>query len=474
MICGDAELKRDKKSDKAGFWWLAAFLIIFILSILYALRSNVTEYYYDSRNYWNLANDLFYDGPEPINILKFPKSIRGYFFPILTGYFKYFFPGVWGWRILVSLSMAFCFSLSLPYAIGEKPIRSLVDVIRSLLAFTVYMWIWGDYSQYPLTDFSSCFYLLSAIAFLRCIRKDHKPLIQAVFGLCAGVFLYAAYNTRPTFLYSAVIVFAAFILINRKRSSVVLISMAGILTGMLIFALPQCYINNRHDSVFSPLVNYDLVDNEVFKGLTTSRYETYIGDPDVYPRSALIFDDLTGWQIIRREKLSAGSFRLYDIFPLFLKYPLDMAGIYVRHLLSLLTPVYRQVYVTDIYAFEPVTAVVSMVLWLIAGFGILERIKAKGTDLNALWILSVCVPGLLQIFDEPELRFFLPIYILCYYYVFAVIDHKSLLRSFKSNRIPVLLISLLILVLWITLTGNILASKRDGALLFFDGLFFKF
>lgn len=448
------------------FWWLPVFAVVFVISLLYAARANVTELYFDSKYYWTLSSVISENGPDPIYILRFPESVRGYFFPVLIGYFRLFFHGITGWRVLASLSLAVCFSLSLPYAVKGRGISSLKGSVRTLLAYVLFMWIWGGLMQYPLSDFIACFLLISAIALLRTIPKQQKTRLKILSGFVAGALLYAAYNTRTTYLYSIIVVLAAFILINRKKTRTVLITGLSVIFGMAVLSLPQCYINNHNEGKISPLVNYDLIDNEVFKGLTTARYETYIGDFEVYPRSGLIFDDLAGWQIVQRENISEENFELSRIFDLFLKYPLDMTGIYFRHLLSLLTPVYRQVYVTDITDFSVLTILVSIILWLTAGYGILIQIREQGISLNALWILSVCIPGLLQIFDEPELRFFLPLYLLCYYEVCAVLDWKKYLRALKANWLPVLILSLLITAFWISQTGDILAAKRNGALLF--------
>ena len=445
---------------------LTVFAVVFAVSLLYAARANVTELYFDSKYYWKLSDVIYENGLDPIYILRFPESVRGYFFPVLIGYFRIFFHGITGWRVLASLSMAACFSLSLPYAVKGRGISSLKESVRTLLAYALFMWIWAGLMQYPLSDFIAFFLLISAIALLRTVHQDRKTWLKILSGFIAGALLYAAYNTRTTYLYSIIIVLAAFILINRKRTRTILITGLSLIFGMAVLSLPQCYINNHNEGEISPLVNYDLIDNEIFKGLTTARYETYIGDFEVYPRSGLIFDDLAGWQIVQRENISEENFELSRIFDLFLKYPLDMTGIYFRHLLSLLTPVYRQVYVTDITGFSVLTILVSILLWLTAGYGILIQIREQGIGLNALWILAVCIPGLLQIFDEPELRFFLPLYLLCYYEVCAVLDWKKYLRALKANWLPVLILSLLVTAFWISQTGDILAAKRNGALLF--------
>ena len=466
MAAGNNRAETKNKTDiKQHFYQLTVFAVVFAVSLLYATRANVTELYFDSKYYWKLSNVIYENGLDPIYILRFPESVRGYFFPVLIGYFRIFFHGIAGWRVLASLSMATCFSLSLPYAVKGRGISSLKESVRTLLAYALFMWIWGDLMQYPLSDFIACFLLISAIAFLRTVPQQQKTRLKILSGFIAGALLYAAYNTRTTYLYSIIIVPAAFVLINRKRTRTILITGLSMIFGMAFLSLPQCYINRHNGGSFSPLVNYDLIDNEVFKGLTTARYETYIGDFEVYPRSGLIFDDPAGWQIVQRENLSEETFRLSNIFRLFLKYPLDMTGIYFRHLLSLLTTVWRQIYITDIYGFDLLTILISILLWLTAGYGVLIQIKEQDINLNVLWILAVCLPGLLQIFDEPELRFFLPLYLLCYDYVFVQIDWKKYLRALRANWPQVLILSVLIILFWLSQTGDILAAKRNGALL---------
>ena len=464
--------KRTEIEQKAKWLpWLysaAAFVLIYICSLRYAAWADVYEYYFDSKYYWNLANVVFDNGDKPfipIYILKYPQSIRGYFFPVLVGLFKYIFQGMKGWRILASLSMAGCFSFSLPFAVKNGPIDSIKELLRTLLAYVVFMWVWGNFMQYPLSDFFSFLLLLTAIAFLRILGKMKHIALKGIFGFFAGACLYAAYNTRTTFFYSALLVLLAVILQNRKKVRTLCVVMVTVLLGMAVMALPQCHINRYHEGVYSPRVFYDLVDSEVYRGIYTARYETYIGVSDAYPSVEAVFRDRAGTELIRREKLTEADFQLEQIFGLFLKYPLDMCGIYFRHLVSLLTPVYRQVYLTDIYAVDWVCILVSIMIWLAAGYGSIVQVHEKGFSVNGLFFLALCLPGLLQIFDEPELRFFLPIYVLAYDYVFVRIDYRHLFHHFRKHWLPVVIISLLILCFWISLTGDTLANLSSRPLL---------
>ena len=463
-----AEISKNTDKPFRQYFWVIAFILIYFLSMQYAKYADITVQYYDSKVYWNLANDILYNGYNPIYILRFPQSIRGYFFPVLIGYFKAFFNGIRGWRILASLSVGLCFSLSLPYAIKGRGIHSIRELFRTMLAYAVFMWVWGNFMQYPLSDFFSFFFLISAIAGLRSINFIPSVFLKALAGFISGLLLYAAYNTRPTFLYSILVILTIYLFINRKYRKYVWIVLGNILLGMVILSLPQCYINNRHEGSFSPKVFYNLVGSEVFRGIYTARYETYTGNSDDLHAGGFVFTDPVGKIILEREKISIEDFQINRIFDLFLKYPLDMPGIYIRHFLSLMTPVYRDVYISNIYEIDWILIIVSIFLWLLAGYGLLVQISDNGLKVEALWIFAVCLPGLLQIFDEPELRFFLPLYVLCYYYVFVMIDFKTLYREFRVKIIPVLVIILAVFMLWLTLTGSILSSGIDKPLLISD------
>ncbi len=463
-----AEISKKTNKRFQRYYWAIVFILIFFLSMQYAKHADITVQHYDSKEYWNLANDILYNGYNPIYILRFPQSIRGYFFPVLVGYFKAFFNGIRGWRVLASISVGLCFSLSLPYAIKGRGICSVRELLRTMLAYTVFMWVWGNFMQYPLSDFFSFFFLISAIAILRAIDLISSVVLKAFAGFICGILLYAAYNTRPTFLYSILVILPVYLFINRKNRKYVWIVLVNILLGMVILSLPQCYINNRHEGSFSPKVFYDLVDSEVYRGIYTARYETYTGTLTGFRAAGLVFEDPVGRIILERENISIDDFQINRIFDLFLKYPLDMPGIYFRHLLSLLTPVYRNVYISNIYEIDCVLIIVSIFLWLLAGYGLLVQISNNGLKVDALWIFAVCLPGLLQIFDEPELRFFLPLFVLCYYYVFVMIDYKTLYRAFLVKKISVLIIFLAVFMLWLTLTGSILSSGKDRPLLISD------
>ncbi|MEE3446725.1 MAG: hypothetical protein VZQ78_11025 [Prevotella sp.] len=90
----------------------------------------------------------------------------------------------------------------------------------------------------------------------------------------------------------------------------------------------------------------DLKNWQIAQGLTVDRYETFAGKDSVQIPQ-MRFDDKAGISLEKKEKVSAGI-SLTQLVELVFKYPLDIAGIYSRHLINYLTTVWRQAYITDL------------------------------------------------------------------------------------------------------------------------------
>ena len=453
-----------------------AFIAVFALSIIYAAAADIQNYPFDSLYYWIKADPVFENG---FNIMLYPNTFRGYLFPVLVGIFKNLFHGAWGWRIIAAISAGFTFSFSLPIVISGRRIHSYKQVLRTVLSFVFFMWIWGNFMQYPLSDFCAAAFLLAGVSLLKSMVPDRFSMNTLLKGFGCGVLLYAAYNTRAAFLYGAVFALMVFVFLNRKHPKFVLLVFAAALAGGFLTALPQCLLNQQYVGAFSPKVyteaysddDKNLQTVQAFSGIRRGRRETYAGDEQLhYPQAAVIFNDPVGMEIIRRRNLSFDRFSLTTVIKLFFEFPLDMMGIYTRHLVSLMTPMYRQVYVDNLYRDKGLVASVSVILWLIAGFGVLGQLERKKSLPNLLWIFAVCLPSLLQLFGNPEIRFFLPVYLLCYTFVFVTIDYKEAIVSLKSKWIRTVICFVIVFMLWMTIFGNIVSNSQVRTFIIHDSL----
>ena len=214
----------------------------------------------------------------------------------------------------------------------------------------------------------------------------------------------------------------------------------------------------------------DLQTQQLFWGLTLPRYETYIGDHTYYGQDAVYFDDPMGAEIINREDLAVENFKTTTVIELFFKYPLDMLALYMRHLISLMTPAFRQIYITDLYPNKGLFATVSILIWIMAGLGLIHALNKKNITSQTFYMISICIPSLLQMFGAPEIRFFLPVYLLCYVYVFVYIDYKELISYYRGKWIYVLLGSVSIFLLWIVVYGDVLSMNQYIPLIIHDNI----
>ena len=457
---------------------ILSFVLIFVFSLAYAFIHNITIYYYDAGYYWETADPVFKNG---FNLLNFPETLRGYFLPVLISFFKYKFHTVFAWRLLSSLFAASCFSISLPYFLLGRLIKSVKELLRTLLSYFFFMYIWGNFMQYPLSDFAAAFFMFSGVSILKNQRgkNGYAKIILLILG---GMFLYAAYNTRVAYLYGILVSIVILICINFQNIKNMLFKLFCVLIGMSVIALPQCLINKQYVGSFSPKVyteqaygySRSLQLQQVFWGLSYSRFEGYLPNTNntashYYPEMEVIFNDSVGNEIINRENLEEETFSLSDFFLTFLKYPFDMLSLYMRHLVSLLTPAYRKVYNDDLYVEKGFYASVSIIIWLIAGISLLT-LKNRHENNNEKWYyLALILPCLLQLFGAPEIRFFLPVYLLGYYYVFAVVDYKELIASLKGKWLQVSICSLIVFMLWMTVYGDVLAANKHDVFMIDNG-----
>lgn len=466
------------KNHSKGLDWIV-FIIIFVASLIYAAIIDIRVYVYDSEYYWNIADPVFEEG---LNLLNFPYTYRGYLFPFLAGIVKNLFPDVWGWRVLASFFCAGTFSFSLPFLISGRRIKSYKEVFRTLLAFVFFMWIWGNFMQYPLSDFAAAAFLLTGVSILKSFHGIDLQWKTILKGIAAGLSLYAAYNTRAAFLYGAVCAVAVFGFMNRKNIKNAFCLLSAALISAFLIAIPQCLINEQYIGSFSPKVYTEAYSNEnnpdvnlqkvqIFQGIGMDRRETYSGNEQLhYPQPPVFFEDPVGQEILRRRNLSVTRFSIPTVLKLMLEFPLDMIGIYTRHLISLMTPMYRQIYIDNLYPDKGIWTSVSALIWIFGIYAVLKQWKWKKSLPDSFWILSVCLPSFLQLFGSPEIRFFLPVYLLCYYYVFAAIDYRSIVSLRYGQWIRPALCILVVFILWMTIFGNILSNSQVRTFIIHDSL----
>lgn len=151
-----------------------------------------------------------------------------------------------------------------------------------------------------------------------------------------------------------------------------------------------------------------------------------------------------------------------------MKYPLDLIGLYLKHLLVGMTPTWREVYITDIHTQKGILITVSLAIWLISGLNVLENFWRKKWSGTVWYCAAIGFPCLLQMAGTVEVRFLIPAYVMVYYYVFVEIDYSALWAEIRSRALSILVTMMVIFVMWTSIIGTVLALNTEKTFLIHD------
>ena len=481
-----------QKRGKGLQRWMT--LILFLVFLVFGFYKGIKVYYHDSIYYWTVADTILTDGG--LNLQAFPETFRGYLLPTLFSLIKNLTNTVLGseiigYRLFSSLLMSLLLGMILPY-LTDIPIDTYRKAAGLLVCTGIALYFWGDFLQYPSSDMPAMVFMCGGTALLKYLllhMGERKWDLLIALG-CGGC-LYAAYNTRAAYLY-AVIVLGIYFLVKTIRAVVpgttvspdiirgnkltgYITVVLAITAGAALAAFPQMLINGQYTGVFTPRVMTEalfgyqksLQSTQVFWGISSSRYETYVGSYAVYPSPGIGFPDTAGSLIMAREGITAENFTYLTLIKLFLKYPLDFCGIYAKHLVGLLTPFFGDSFVHEIFAPKTLRVFLIALLWITGGLGLVVSSKHWKTD-NVIYLAALMVPGLLQMFGAPEIRFFIVIHFLFYFYLGCGMDVGELAAACKKYSVQIFPACMVIFFAWVTIVGGILQAATAEPLLIGD------
>lgn len=452
-------------------WGVRLFFLLLLMGVAYSAVVGEQVYYYDAWWYWNIASPVTESGH--FDLMAFPETFRGYFFPMLLLLFQELHLN---WNPLINGMMAATFAFSLPYLLQGKRIATFSSALRIALAYAAFLCVWGDFLQSPLSDIPAAAMMIAGSALIRSLLCSKSHVQTALRAFCAGVCLYAAYNTRAVFLYGICILLVLLVVTFRRDWKKLSISLTCLAVGIALIALPQCLINYQYIGSFNPKVyteqlydySSDLQLNQVLWGISIPKYETYIGAPSGYPNAGVRFIDPIGTEIIAREGISIDTFSYGLLLKLGMKYPMDFVGLYVKHLLVGMTPTWKNPYISDVHTQKGLLITVSIVIWLIAGLNVLENCRKKRWSSAVWYCIAVALPSLLQMVGAVEVRFLAPLYLMVYYYVFAGIDYAALWEGIRDRVFSILVVMLVIFAMWTSIIGSVLSMNTEMTFLIHD------
>lgn len=463
----------------ASFSFLS-FLSSFLIFFGYACIKGIDTVYLDSIYYWNIGDSVFAGGK--VDLLAFPQTYRGYFLHVLYGIIKrigrkIFHSEMMGFWIFVALVMAATLTVILP-SFFNLVVSNWRDFLGLMACCGLLLYFWGDFFLYPLSDMPAIAFMCAGVMLLKRamerLKGGNKPYITA---LICGMCLYASYNIRVTYVYGIVFIVLCMLFFYRNEKNIIKLLILCLVGGTII-AAPQMAINAHYTGQYSPRVlteqfndvSANLQTTQVYWGSLYSRFESFVGNPSDYPYAAVNYFDPVGTEIFAREGVTEANFSFSLFFKLIIKYPLDFAGIYARHLVSLLTPLFSQVYISEIVTVKVFRLIFIVILWLCWGvYTIYTKDRTRNCNLkDIIIIIGLLIPSILQFFGAPEMRFFFAVHLLLYFYVCYCLRWKELWGYFKGHVIQCLVPCVVIFFAWCSIIGSILQEVQCSVQLISD------
>lgn len=450
---------------------LIAFLLGCILLIVIGLVKNIdsTEYLFDSMDYYLAGKGFIVNGN--FALTNYTNTFRGYLFPlIICMYIKVgnFFnlPDYISILIGTSIFVSLLINIILPKLFFDNYKKN--NIFMRIIPNILIVLYWQDLIYYPLSDLYSIFFVVIAIKLMLDIKKQGIKT-KCLHSVLIGILIYGCYNIRTIYLFVVPLLIIIFIIFNGviKKEKTIYIELVLIIVGAMTCAFPQFIINRQlHNQnsiavITSQFNGGSLFNDQLYMGLFTQRYDTYVGDLNEYPTVQLSFIDSNGLQIVANENIKQIE-SIGEYVKIVMKYPMDYVGIIGRHVINVLYLPYGHVYVNDLNHHKSLYALINYIMLFVAGLYTLKIEKKNWLKISEkrLYIYSMIVPCILILPGAIEMRFFVLMYIVLYEFIAYDIDYIKLYEYSKKNKVKIFVAMILIFILLCSLWGNTMSSAQ--------------
>ena len=384
------------------------------------------------------------------------------------------------YRVYSSLVYALAFAYVIP-GMFEKIFKKSIGITARLGVLIITMFFWPGLFIYALSDMVAVvFSVLSIFLLLFLLDKDDLTWKIVTLGLCFGISVYFTYNIRTVYIFTLPVLFLAFVInISKRKPLFYFVILVSIISGLVLAAIPQMLINQNNYGRITPLVITDdyaghknLFLFQLVTGITYERYETYVGPylgTAGYPAS-MVYSSNIGAAILKMTPVK-GDEGITEYLRLVIRYPLDFANIYFRHVISGLDNRFGMIYIKDITQMNNFTAFLNFTLWFFGLCFIKFFYSLKSDDDfkgiknywnfikdRGIWLFALVMPVIVIIPGALETRFFLPLHILLYALLFYVIPWKEAFVKIKTNFYEYLFLYIIFLIMMFSVSGSILIN----------------
>lgn len=438
------------------------FLLLFSMSMCVLLLLHETDMPYDAGVYLAIGKSCGWD------IRNMYTGFRGWLFPY-TLFMCYKFGRLFGsdyFGIWVMTSTTYaviftivfrCIAKILGFGMLNKRSLSLGGAICGIVFYIYFRGLF----IYTLSDFYAfSLSLIDVILIYDILNSERKLRMKFIEAYILGLGMYGAYNIRTIYLFllvSCILVLVIWQLCEKKWKQLAATFVPCVL-GMFSCSIPQIISNHHLYGSYSWKVPAEgLMLSQISWGISWERYATYMGDLSEYGSRSMYFVDHIGQSILESAQIT--EFTSYGQFvKLVLSYPLDFLGVYIRHFLNMLYPIYPNQYIFDVTKDKTLLLLIFYSLLFLAVSNFISSFELKSS--KWVWFCLILVPCICILPGAVEIRFFVALHFLIYMY--AVLGSGNFIVRFRQNKVRYIITYLVGFGLYIAYAGAMLGTTMQG------------
>ncbi|MBR6147715.1 MAG: hypothetical protein IKQ44_05055 [Lachnospiraceae bacterium] len=444
---------------------ILAFIFLFVGMFSVLAYSGDTDLHYDDALYWTLGQAYNWD------CTNLAIGFRGYLLPFM--FFLAYklgkilgnqFIGLW---ILSGATFALLHTAvfrriigMLGFDTGDKKRTVICGGVAGCISALLFRGLY----KYALSDiYAFTILLLTIIIFHDIISSENIGRIRRIISVfILGFMIYGMYNIRTIYLFISVILLGVFIVYHclskyRKFWYEVPVMIAGLFTGMY----PMIRMNRALLGITSWQIPTDgLMLVQIHAGIYTDRYATYIGDKERFSSAGVYFYDKLGQKILEYEGIETLE-TWGEYIKLVFKYPLDFIGIYTRHLISMLYPIFPNQYIKSVDKDKSFFLILTFTLLWVCGIYLIKIYRFDKKSI--ILLITILFPCLCILPGAVESRFFFGVYYLIAAYVTMGI--KEVFLEVKTKKVPYIVSYAVLFCIYVALCGYMLSGTESGTII---------
>lgn len=455
MECNIREIVNKKKC------YIMMFLFLFIMSMVVHLIIDNTTEWWDAGQYWETGKSCRW------SVKNIQWGFRGWLLPYIF-WLCYRFGMLFGHEFLgyqIFSSAVFSFAFTFIFAHIARMLKikasdrkmAMSGGICGILFFVFFKGLF----LYTLSDFYALVLAFMSIVLTHWIVEcPQKMGVKVLDAFLLGICLYGTYNIRTIYLFSLITCLSVLIAwqLYCKRWKQLLMTASACYTGMLICAIPQYIMNYNLSGVYSWRVpTQGLMLYQLQCGIGMERYATFVGEPAQYGDAGMRFINNAGAVILDRAQITELTSYM-QMVKLIFRYPLDFIGIYVRHFLNILYPIYPNQYIYDIEKDKSFFLILFYTILFLGTANFINSFRLKNN--KWIWFVLILVPCVCILPGAVEIRFFIAFYFLICMY--AVLGIRDFAVRFKDNKIKYVIIYFIGFLLYVAYAGILLSTTENG------------